>query len=110
MPPVADCLMPWDGPVADTVAAIGTARSSCGDTFAIDSGRDRYLFLFSAQGLQEFYAVPEQVASKGVADWKMLVRKLPQELFEAAARRPTSCSGAPRCAATSTRWRRSSHM
>jgi len=82
MPPVADCLMPWDGPVADTVAAIGTARSSCGDTFVIDSGRDRYLFLFSAQGLQEFYAVPEQVASKGLADWKMLVRKLPQELFE----------------------------
>ena len=82
MPPVADCLMPWDGPVADTVAAIGAARSTCGDTFVIDSGGDRYLFLFSAQGLQEFYAVPERVASKGLADWKMLVRKLPQELFE----------------------------
>ncbi|MCY3618471.1 MAG: cytochrome P450 [Acidimicrobiaceae bacterium] len=82
MPPVADCVMPWDGPVADTVAAIGAARSHCGDTFVIDSGDDRYLFLFSAQGLQEFYAVPEQTASKGIADWKMLVRKLPHELFE----------------------------
>ena len=26
--------------------------------------------------------MPERVASKGLADWKMLVRKLPQELFE----------------------------
>ena len=25
--------MPWDGPVADTVAAIGAARSLCGDTY-----------------------------------------------------------------------------
>ena len=82
MPPVADCVMPWDGPVSDTVATLGGARAACGDTFVIDSGRDRYLFLFSPRGLQEFYAVPEQTASKGVADWKMLIRKLPQELFE----------------------------
>ncbi|MCY3635163.1 MAG: cytochrome P450 [bacterium] len=82
MPRVADCVLPWDGPVSDTVAAIGAARSACGDTFVIDGGDDRYLFLFSPAGLRDFYAVPEQQASKGIADWKMLVRKLPDELFD----------------------------
>jgi len=82
MPTVADCVLPWDGPVSDTVAAIGAARSACGDTFVIDGGEDRYLFLFSPAGLRDFYGVPEQQASKGIADWKMLVRKLPDELFD----------------------------
>ena len=82
MPTVADCVLPWDGPVSDTVAAIGAARSACGDTFVIDGGDDRYLFLFSPIGLRDFYAVPEQQASKGIADWKMLIRKLPDELFD----------------------------
>ncbi|MYL02940.1 MAG: cytochrome P450 [Acidimicrobiaceae bacterium] len=81
MPPVADCVLPWDGPVADTVATIGRARSDCGDTFVVDSGEDRYLFLFTPAGLAAFYAVPEKQASKGIADWKMLRRKLPDELF-----------------------------
>lgn len=81
MPPVADCVMPWDGPVADTVAVIGKARRDCGDTFVVDSGSDRYMFLFSAAGLRAFYGAPETQASKGVADWKMLARKLPDELF-----------------------------
>lgn len=81
MPPLADCVLPWDGPVTDTVAAVSRARSECGDTFVVDSGEDRYMFLFSALGLRGFYAVPEKQASKGIADWKMLSRKLPDELF-----------------------------
>lgn len=81
MPPVADCVLPWDGPVADTVAAVGRARSQHGDTFLVDSGDDRYLFLFSGAGLHAFYAAHEAQASKGVADWKMLRRKLPDDLF-----------------------------
>ena len=81
MPRIAACVLPWDGPVADTVATIGRARSDCGDTFVVDSGDDRYLFLFSAAGLHAFYTVPETQASKGIADWKMLRRKLPDELF-----------------------------
>src|SRR4029077_12702407 len=52
-----------------------------GDTFAIESGRDRYLFVFSPDALRAFYALPEKDASKGIADYRMLVRKLPQELF-----------------------------
>ncbi len=82
MPPRAECVLPWEGPVSDTVATVGGARSECGDTFVVDSGEDRYLFLFSAVGLRSFYAVPEERASKGIADWKMLTRKLPDELFE----------------------------
>ncbi|MXW61698.1 MAG: cytochrome P450 [Acidimicrobiaceae bacterium] len=82
MPPLANCVMPWDGRVSDTVATISGARSECGDTFVVDSGEDRYMFLFSASGLSAFYAVPEKQASKGIADWKMLRRKLPDELFD----------------------------
>ena len=82
MPPLADCVLPWDGPVSDTVATVSRARLESGDTFLVDSGEDRYLFLFSDPGLRAFYAVPEEQASKGIADWKMLRRKLPDELFD----------------------------
>ena len=57
------------------------ARLELGDTFVIDSGDDRYLFTFSPVGVTSFYALTEDQASKGVADWRMLRRKLPDELF-----------------------------
>jgi len=47
----------------------------------VDSGDDRYLFTFSPTGVSSFYALPEEQASKGVADWRMLRRKLPDEVF-----------------------------
>ena len=82
MPPVAvGCALPWDAPVADPVADIAGARSSLGDTFVVESGEDRYLFTFSPVGVASFYALPEEQASKGVADWRMLRRKLPDEVF-----------------------------
>jgi cytochrome P450 len=82
MPPVADGVgLPWDRPVGDAVAAIAEARVRYGETFVIDSGRDRYLFTFSPQGVAAFYGLPEDQASKGVADWRMLRRKLPDEVF-----------------------------
>jgi hypothetical protein len=73
--------MPWDTPVADPVAALAEARRSLGDTFVVESGDDCYLFTFSAVGVKSFYALPEDRASKGVADWRMLRRKLPDEMF-----------------------------
>jgi len=73
--------MPWDTPVPDPVAALAEARRSLGDTFVVESGDDRYLFTFSAVGVKSFYALPEDRASKGVADWRMLRRKLPDEMF-----------------------------
>ncbi|MDO9458357.1 hypothetical protein [Nocardioides sp.] len=81
-PPLATQGLPWHAAVDDAVAAIGEARREHGDTFATCHGRDRYLFTFTAAGVEAFYALPEDVASKGVADYLMLRRKLPDELFD----------------------------
>jgi cytochrome P450 len=81
-PPLAPITFPWDDAAArDPVAALAAARERLGDTFAVDSGADRYLFVFSPTALSNFYAIPERVASKGLADYRMLLRKLPDELF-----------------------------
>jgi len=82
MPPVAAMAMPWDADVPDPTTALAAARSEHGDTFAIVSGKTTYLFVFSPEGVRSFYALPEERASKGVADWLLLSRKLPSELFE----------------------------
>ena len=82
MPPLAEGLgLPWDVAVADPVAALADARARFGDTFAVDSDEDRYLFTFSPRGVASFYALPEELASKGLADYRMLRRKLPDEIF-----------------------------
>ena len=82
MPAVATAVrLPWDAVVEDPVAALARARSLLGDTFVVDSGDDRYLFVFSPMGVSGFYALPEEKASKGMADWRMLRRKLPDEVF-----------------------------
>ena len=44
--------------------------------------RDHYLFTFSPAGVESFYALPEETASKGLADYLMLRRKLPDEIFD----------------------------
>jgi cytochrome P450 len=83
MPVIAEGVrLPWDATVEDPVAALAEARLRLGDTFVVDSGGDRYLFLFSPMGVAGFYALPEEKASKGVADWRMLRRKLPDEVFD----------------------------
>lgn len=82
-PPVAaGAALPWDVPVDDAVEVLARARAEHGDTFAVDSGSDRYLFTFSPTGVESFYALPEEKASKGVADYLMLRRKLPEEIFD----------------------------
>ncbi|HLX88546.1 MAG TPA: hypothetical protein VKR22_08860 [Acidimicrobiales bacterium] len=73
--------LPWDAAMSDVVAVISQARDKLGDTFVVESGTDRYLFTFSPTGVRSFYALPEERASKGVADWRMLRRKVPDELF-----------------------------
>jgi cytochrome P450 len=90
-PPVAEGTgLPWDVTVADAVAAIADARARHGDTFMIESGRDHYLFTFSPTGVESFYALPEEVASKGLADYLMLRRKLPDEIFDGRRTLPNS--------------------
>jgi len=67
--------------VGDAVAAIAEARARHGETFVVESGSDHYLFTFSPTGVESFYALPEEIASKGLADYLMLRRKLPDEIF-----------------------------
>jgi len=82
-PPCAEGTgLPWDVWVPDAVAAIAAARARHGDTFAVHSGQDHYLFTFSPIGVESFYGLPEEKASKGVADYLMLRRKLPDEIFD----------------------------
>lgn len=73
--------LPWDVSVSDAVATIAAARAQHGDTFVVESGGDHYLFTFSPTGVESFYALTEEAASKGVADYLMLRRKLPDEIF-----------------------------
>jgi cytochrome P450 len=81
-PPHAGFSLPWDSPeVNDPVVALSDARRNLGDTFTVESGAVTYLFTFGEPGLRSFYAVEERDASKGIADYRMLVRKLPDELF-----------------------------
>jgi cytochrome P450 len=81
-PPYAEGTgLPWDVSVGDAVAAIAAARARHGDTFVVESGRDHYLFTFSCAGVESFYALTEEKASKAVADYLMLRRKLPDDIF-----------------------------
>ena len=80
-PPIADARLPWDEEIDDPIAVIAEARAQHGDTFVIEGARSPFLFLFSPVGVQSFYGVAEANASKGIADWRMLRRKLPPELF-----------------------------
>lgn len=73
--------LPWDVEVGDAVEVLAAARRRLGDTFTVYSGGDTYLFTCSPTGVAAFYGLPEEVASKGVADYLMLRRKLPDELF-----------------------------
>ena len=43
--------------------------------------------------MRSFYALPEAGASKGVADWMMLRRKLPDELFDGRRTMPHELFG-----------------
>jgi cytochrome P450 len=91
LPPIATGVgLPWDVPVTDAVGVLAQARATYGDTFVVESGRDRYLFTFSPTGVESFYALPEEKASKGVADYLMLRRKLPDEIFDGRRTLPGS--------------------
>jgi cytochrome P450 len=93
MPPVADAALPWDRELADPVATLAAARAEHGDTFVVDGPNHPTLFLFSPEGVRSFYSLPEAAASKGVADWMMLRRKLPDELFDGRRTMPHALFG-----------------
>ena len=90
-PPFAEGTgLPWDVPVGDAVAEIATARARYGDTFVVHSGAEHYLFTFSGAGVESFYALAEETASKAVADYLMLRRKLPDDIFVGRRTLPTT--------------------
>jgi cytochrome P450 len=90
-PPYAEGTgLPWDVPVGDAVAVIGAARARYGDTFVVESGHEHYLFTFSCAGVESFYALTEETASKAVADYLMLRRKLPDDIFVARRTLPST--------------------
>jgi cytochrome P450 len=90
-PPYAEGTgLPWDVPVGDAVAVIAAARARYGDTFVVESGREQYLFTFSCAGVESFYALTEETASKAVADYLMLRRKLPDDIFVARRTLPNA--------------------
>lgn len=79
--PRAHLALPWDEPVDDPVGELAAARTEHGDTFVVESGGQRWWFVFGPVGVRSFYALDERIASKAIADWQMLRRKLPDELF-----------------------------
>ena len=81
MPRRGGAALPWDAVLDDPVGAIAADRAALGDTFSVVSGGMTYLFLFSADGVRAFYDIDESVASKGIADMRMLARKVPPDLF-----------------------------
>jgi cytochrome P450 len=82
--------LPWDVAVDDAVGAVAAARAEHGDSFVVESGGHHYLFTFSPVGVESFYALLEDAASKGVADYLMLRRKLPDEVFAGRRLLPSS--------------------
>jgi cytochrome P450 len=81
-PPHAPLALPWDDAGAPPpVDALDAARRTLGDTFTVTSGETAYFFVFSPAGLRAFYDIAERDASKGLADYRMLARKLPNEVF-----------------------------
>src|SRR6201988_4961572 len=69
---------------------IAAAPARYGDTFVVESGHELYLFTFSCAGVESFYALTEETASKAVADYLMLRRKLPDDIFVARRTLPST--------------------
>jgi cytochrome P450 len=63
-------------------AFFAACRDEMGDTFVVDAFGYRLFCVFSATGVRSLWALPEEVASKALADLTLLSHKAPVELFE----------------------------
>lgn len=72
----------------DPTAFFAAARAEHGDTYAVDAFGYRLLCVFSPEGVKNLWAVPEEQASKGLADYALLRHKVPDELFAGRRTRP----------------------
>ena len=78
-------MLPWLGSglglLRDPTAFFQRCRDSVGETFVVDAFGYRLLCVFSAEGVRNLWAVPEEEASKGLADFALLRHKVPDDLF-----------------------------
>jgi len=92
MPPRVSGLLPKVGAglrlLRDPTAFFSRARVAHGDTYVVDAFGYRLLCLFSPEGVKNLWAVPEEQASKGLADYALLRHKVPDELFAGRRTRP----------------------
>lgn len=84
-PPAAPAWLPRIGAglsvLRDPTAFFTRTRARLGDTYQVDLFGNRLLCFFSPVGVKNLWAVPEEHASKGVADFLLLRHKVPDELF-----------------------------
>jgi cytochrome P450 len=96
-PPRAPGRIPWLGAglglLRDPTAFFTTTRQRLGDTFLLDAFGYRLFCVFSPAGVRSLYALPEHVASKGLADLALLAHKLPGELLRGRRARPHDLFG-----------------
>src|SRR5262245_32040103 len=97
MPPRAAGPLPWAGAgftlLRDPTAFFVRLRRRLGDTFVVDAFGYRLVCVFSAAGVRALYALPEETASKGLADLALLRHKLPDELLRDRRLRPHDLFG-----------------
>jgi cytochrome P450 len=86
MPPHVGGVVPWVGAgralIHDPTAFFTRCRERFGDTFVVDAFGYRLFCVFSPLGVSSLWRLPEEQASKALADLTLLSHKVPIELFE----------------------------
>jgi len=86
MPPHVGKALPWVGAggalIRDPTAFFERCRERHGDTFLVDAFGYRLFCVFSPAGVHNLWRLPEEEASKALADLTLLSHKVPIELFE----------------------------
>ncbi len=86
MPPHVSGAIPWVGAgrklTHDPTAFFDLCRKRHGDTFVVDAFGYRLFCVFSPVGVRNLWKLPEEQASKALADLTLLSHKVPIELFE----------------------------
>jgi len=86
LPPRALGRVPWLGAGAgllrNPTEFFRRTRERLGDTFVVDAFGYRLFCVFSAEGVRQLYALPEDIASFGLATFELVMkRKVPLELL-----------------------------
>lgn len=86
MPPHTTGALPWIRAgrrlLRNPTSFFKECRAKMGDTFVVDAFGYRLFCVFSATGVRSLWALPEETASKSLADLSLLSHKAPLELFE----------------------------